>query len=267
MDSVMRIFVMDLVSNGAASLPPEAVAQMVVGYDPQKLLPHKPMTLHDFASSHMLLDAATSMKFIDAFFPKNTDLTREWIDFDPDPKIQPPTRYYIEGGHFDMQEKGTRPGPRKLAPFVTPTGRISYPTITRFQDFPERTYRASARYGKTDSMREGAEIHAEIEKMFTDWSSSEARVLAVIGDTAYPIDAAQMEQALADAGIKTIYVNPEKWQEPENKQLDLYKSLLFEADSFKPKTVATAAGKRDMSYLKHDPYKRHDRRPRKGGRR
>ena len=239
----------------------------IVGYDPQKLLPHKPMSLHDFAKSHMVLDASVSMKFIDSFFPKNWDLSREWIDFDPDPKIQPPTRFYIEGGHFDMQEKGTRPGPRKLAPFVTPTGRISYPTITRFQEPREYAYRASARYDDSDSMREGTEIHGQIEKLFTDWSSSEARALAVIGDTAYPIDLAQMQQALADHGIKTIYVDPEKWQEPENKQLDLYRSLMLDADSFKPKKVATAAGKRDMSYLKHDPSKRHDRRPRKGGRR
>lgn len=240
--------------------------EAIVGYDPQKLLPYKPMSLHDFVSSHMVLDAATSMKFIDAFFPKSFDLTREFLDFDYDAKIQPPTRYYIEGGHFDMQEEGTRPGPRKLAPFVTPTGRISYPTMRRPQEPREQTYRARFQYDEIDAMREGTEVHGEIERLFTDWSRAEARILAVVGDIAYPIDQAQMHQALNDAGIKSIVIDTERFREPENKQLDLYRSLMFEADRFEIKSVATAAGKRDMGYLKHDPTKRHNRRPRKGKR-
>jgi hypothetical protein len=141
------------------------------------------------------------------------------------PKPAKPRRYYIEGGHFDMQPPGTfdlddetiqfegTPTGRRLAPFVAPIRR------------PQHKVAVIAMAG-------------------LDFGMIEARVLA----------------AMSDKRVRGVILDIESaGGEIINPQLDLYSQAFIHA---KPEAKGVAK-KAPPAYLQHDPTKRHKRR-RKG---
>jgi hypothetical protein len=91
--------------------------------------------------------------------------------------------------------------------------------------------------------------------MDTDFATIEKRILAQIDDPRVRVIMLDMDQAGGDImGPGFSFAD-----RPRNRQAELYAL----AAAFEDKPVATAAGKRDMGYLKHDPTKRHKRRKRK----
>lgn len=191
----------------------------IVGHDPQKLLPapspfNRPMSVWD---PETLLAAigdlmGTSYEHLAA------DYERMF------PKPAKPRRYYIEGGHFDMQPPGTfdlddetiqfegTPTGRHLAPFVAPIRRPQHKV-------------------------------AVIPMAGLDFGLIEARVLAAMGDKRVRGVILDIESAGGEI------INP---------QLDLYRMSFAE----KPRAEKVAK-KAPPAYLQHDPTKRHRRR-RKG---
>lgn len=191
--------------------------ETLVGYDPQKLLP-APTWTH-FPKQW---DAAYLKAILDTNYPNYT------TDFFP--KMHPPKRFYIDGGHFDMQMPGTF-GPdediifetptfrRKLAPFVTPIRiknvRLSYPSIREPETW--RFKRAVV----------AVPIHA-------DYSVIEARILA----------------SMADPRVVGITLDL------DSRGGEIEGRRFWPIIQPHPKKVAT---KPPPSYLKHDPSKKHKR--------
>jgi hypothetical protein len=191
----------------------------IVGHDPQKLLPapspfNRPMSLWD---TETLLASLGDLM--------GTSYERMASDFEAMmPKPAKPRRYYIEGGHFDMQPPGTfdlddetiqfegTPTGRRLAPFVAPIRR------------PQHKVAVIAMAG-------------------LDFGRIEARVLA----------------AMSDKRVRGVIIDIESaGGEIINPQLDLYRMAFAE----KPRAEKVAK-KAPPAYLQHDPTKRHKRR-RKG---
>lgn len=218
----------------------------IVGHDPQKLLPapsadNRPMSLWDSETllkmSQSIMDDVYSATGIADMFPKAAK----------------PTRYYIEGGHFDMLPPGTfdpddefiqfdgSPTGRRLAPFVTPLKRAMTET-PRWGEAETHPWQDVERYRK-EMMEPWPHKVAVIPMAGLDYGLIEARVLAAMGDKRVRGILLDIESAGGEI------VNP---------QLDLYRMAFAE----KPQAEKVAK-KAPPAYLQHDPTKRHKRR-RKG---
>lgn len=199
------------------------------GYNPQKLLPppgpcNRPMSVWDPET----LLASLGDLFGTSYADMAADYDRQFQALMP--KSAKPVRYYIAGGHFDMQPPGTfdlddeyimfdqgSPTGRRLAPFVQPMRQ----------------------QGKTDNQHKVAVIHVG-----SDFSALEARILAQLADK-------RVRGVLLDiesAGGEII----------GNRQIEMYAQAFMHAPVEKK-----VAKKAPPSYLQHDPTKRHKRR-RKG---
>lgn len=188
-------------------------------YDPQKLLPapspfNRPMSVWDWATMWRELTALSYAEMAanyERMFPKPAK----------------PVRYYIAGGHFDMQPPGTVDLDDEYIQFDrgSPTGRRLTPFIQPMRQ-----------QGKTE--HKVAVIHVG-----SDYGALEARILA----------------QLADKRVRTILLDIESdGGEIVNPQLDLYRMAFAE----KPRAEKVAK-RAPPAYLQHDPTKRHKRR-RKG---
>lgn len=112
-----------------------------VGHDPQKLLPapsadNRPMSLWDSETllkmSQSIMDDVYSATGIADMFPKAVK----------------PTRYYIEGGHFDMLPPGTFDPDDEFIQFDgSPTGRCLAPFISPL----ERAMTETPRWGEAET--------------------------------------------------------------------------------------------------------------------
>ncbi len=217
---------------------PDFAVRKVCGYDPQKLLPHYPKN-YDLWDRDVLAAFMAELPFTENVF----------TDFFP--KAGKPTRYYIEGGHFDMYEPGEfgldeaiyfdHPPIRHLAPFVTPrTGRISYPDL-----LPDLASHGDAVF-TVDFKWPHKMAVIPIEKFDSpDFSLIELRAL------------------LASDSIRSVFIDIESrgGEIRGNPQLDLYAQGLALAKHLKPDEELDKKPVKD--YLKHDPTKQHRRRKRK----
>lgn len=212
-----------------------------VGHDPQKLLPapsadNRPMSLWD---------SETLLEMIGDFYPST------FTDFFPKPAK--PTRYYIEGGHFDMLPPGTfdpedetihfegSPTGRRLAPFISPLERAMTET-PRWGEAETHPWQDVERYRK-EIMEPWPHKVAVIPLAGLDYGLIEARVLA----------------AMSDKRVRGVIIDIESAHgEIVNPQLDLYRMAFAE----KPRAEKVAK-RAPPAYLQHDPTKRHKRR-RKG---
>lgn len=216
----------------------------LVGYNPQKLLPppgptNRPMSVWD---------PETMLEAIGGLYGTSYEEMSGWWNRQFEsllPKPAKPVRYYIEGGHFDMQPLGTvdlddeyimfdrgSPTGRRLAPFVTPrwgeSGVSPLRDIERFRDEMTKPWPHKVAVVKVESL---------------DFGLIEARVLAAMGDKRVRGILLDIESAGGEI------VNP---------QLDLYRQAFMHAPVEKK-----VAKKAPPAYLQHDPTKRHKRR-RKG---
>jgi hypothetical protein len=226
----------------------------IVGHDPQKLLP-APSALNRPMS---LWDTDTLMRAIGDVM--GTSYEHMAADYDRQfsalmPKPAKPRRYYIEGGHFDMQPPGTfdlddeyimfdqgTPTGRRLAPFISPLERAMTET-PRWGEAETHPWQDVERYRK-EMMEPWPHKVAVVKVASLDFGLIEARVLAAMGDKRVRGVLIDIESAHGE-----IAGNP---------QLDLYRTLMMSAPPEK-----TVAKKAPPAYLKHDPTKRHKRR-RKG---
>jgi hypothetical protein len=246
--------IVDAMLVASIKLPLADEIRYITGYHPQRLLEHKPEitttrsivryedgsieSLTSFAVAYRNYSEKSDPWPFEKFFHR--DLGEEFIPF---PEIETPTRYYIEGGHFDMYDRE----PRKLAPFVSPTGRrekpivltgvrLSYPHIE-----PRQFKRAVIVVG-------------------ADYSDVEARILAA---SAHPdVLALHIDLESPGGDLRGLFDVPgDFYRKPIRDTYPRDYRGRFELRD--DDVVDTAAGKRDKSYLKHDPSKSHKRRKRK----
>lgn len=217
------------------------LVDQVVGYDPQRLLPAPSKPNYGVLGTAMteMFSTFVSNGFVERFFPN--DISREFIDFDPVPKL---TRYQIEGGHFDMWDRE----PRRLAPFVSPTGRAEKPK------FITPTGRITYPHIKPSE----AKSHMAVITG-ADYASIELQMMA-----AMEIPSVRCLVLDLDSPGGEMRGNPRIY----DRHMDLYRKgyrdhPLMGLEPLHTDMVDTAAGKRDKSYLKHDPSKSHKRRKRK----
>lgn len=141
-------------------LPLENEIRFLVGHDPQKLLTYQP-TCVDVSQlwSKETLDALMGISYDDMvkmMFPASTLIEHETIDFEPTTRDYTVLLVATDGPVVAEQTKREEIT-RKLAPFISPTGRLVYET-----NIPPR------QEGKTVQTR----FH-----MSSDWSEIEMRVL------------------------------------------------------------------------------------------
>lgn len=222
----------------------------LIGYNPQLLLPAPSAEnrhTFDWWDPKVLL-AGLNDAFGISYEHMAADYERMF------PKPAKPRRYYIEGGHFDMQPPGTfdlddeyimfdqgSPTGRRLAPFVTPLKR-AMTEMPRWGESDVSPFEHVERYRK-EIMEPRPHKVAVVKVADLDFGLIEARVLAAMGDKR----------------VRGVILDIESaGGEISNPQLDLYALGAMMAP--KEKKVAKKA---PPAYLKHDPTKRHSRR-RKG---
>lgn len=257
-------YVTDAVMRAYIKLPLADEIRYITGYHPQRLLEHKPeitttrsTVRYEDGSIESLTVTRGAMRTYEKSEPWpfekffHRDLGEEYISFSDMPKL---TRYYIEGGHFDMYDRE----PRRLAPFVSPTGRrrleptfmpmgrISYPTLTK-----------PANVGKSHmAVITGADYAAVERQILAAMDLASVRCLVLDLDSPGGEIPRNPQQELYARGTFD-----EMLADARDRSRRLYenKPIFEDVDA----VVDTAAGKRDKSYLKHDPSKSHKRRKRK----
>lgn len=264
-------YVTDAVMRAYIKLPLADEIRYITGYHPQRLLPapSKPIDLWG-PKVQELLSTPTSEWFLDKFFP---NVMSEFIDFEPVPKL---TRYYIEGGHFDMYDRE----PRRIAPFVKPAamGKTFYPAAFDEFDkaFPHLAAEDDRRMAEFSAItgrrrREPTFITPTGRISYPHIKPSEAMKegakshMAIIAGADYATIELQMLSAMQMPSVRCLVLDLDSpgGETRGNPQQELYASLLGGLKPIHEDVVDTAAGKRDKSYLKHDPSKSHKRRKRK----
>lgn len=251
-DTIYDQFVIQAMFRAMIQLPLADEIRYITGYHPQRLLPAPSKPIDVWGGMTEVFSSFVSNGFIDKFF--SNDISREFIDFETVPKL---TRYQIEGGHFDMWDRE----PRRLAPFVSPTGRAEKPK------FITPTGRIFYPHIKpTEAMEEGRKFHMAVITG-ADYASIERQILASM----YAPSVRCLVLDLDSPGGE-IPRNPQQelyargsfddmLADARNRSRRFYENKpIFEDEDL---VVDTAAGKRDKSYLKHDPSKSHKRRKRK----
>jgi hypothetical protein len=226
-DATYRRYIWQAVMAAAIKLPLADEIKIVVGYDPQKLLPHYPNTGRwGESGTDPLVDV---MAFMKEFYRKDSP-ERSFMEtyF---PRMEAPKRHQIEGGYFDMQEDGTvspyetiefaDPLTKRIAsipmPIVLDNVRLSYPHI-KPKEWPHK-----------------------IAVIAVDYSMTEARILA----------------AMAEKNVRGLVIDIDSLGgEIYSERSDIFRMLKGEP-SIKPK--ATKQNGRSADYLKHDPSKRNRR--------